>query len=206
MKVSIKIALLVLSLIVWNSSSLTLAQSESSETELLTDLSTEQPLEMQVIQVQAPEEQTWFSVSSSVHYIIPSLDFHLGVTDALGQGTGLRGTFSSLWFDGGGFVAVGLNSITSLSDPTSTTNNYVGFGPRLLTIFSESYAADAYEPTSFTETYFAIGGLWGTEYYAQSNIRPYTEFNASVPIFTNSGLLEAFVPVFSVSAGFNFYF
>ncbi len=123
MKVSIKIALLVLSLIVWNSSSLTLAQSESSETEFLTGLSTEQPLEMQVIQVQAPEEQTWFSVSSSVHYFIPSLDLHLGVTDALGQGTGLRGTFSSLWFDGGGFVAVGLNSITSLSDPTSTTNN-----------------------------------------------------------------------------------
>lgn len=199
---SLLLTIVIISLL---GSSLALAQTESTEVELLTQV-TDLSATEQAIDVQTPEQATWFSVSSSLHYIVPSLDLHIGVTDALSEGTGLRATLSTFFIDSGGFVAIGLNSYTPLNDPTTGTKNYVGFGPRILSIFSESYAADAYEPTSYSETFFAIGGFWGTEFNAQSQIRPYTEFNTSLPLFSTLGVFDAFIPVFSVTGGFNVYF
>jgi len=200
LKYSIRFLLFIISLVLGVGSSLTLAQTES------TDIDGLEPVTELTVETELVEDDTWFSVSSSLHYIVPSFEAHMGFTDALGQGTDLRTTVSGLFFDNGGFIAAGLNSMTHLNDLNTGINNYIGFGPRFITFFSESYAADAYEPTPDSYSYFALGGLWGMEYYPESPIRPFSEFNVSLPLFTNEGFVDTLIPVFSVTSGFNFYF
>ena len=199
----LKIALLLISLVIWGSSSPALAQTEPEE--ILEPVEILEPAPI-AVRESTSNNKLWFGTSASLHYIVPTLDFHLGVKDLLGKNNDFRTTLSIFSFDNGGLVAGGINSIMNLDNNDLNVNNYMGFGPRILHVYSTSYLADSYEPYTTGFTYFAVGGLWGSEYNAQGTIRPYYELNASLPIFVDGQLLQAFVPVLSISTGFNFYF
>lgn len=187
-------------LVYWVGSSLTLAQTEPQETAPPTETSET-----------IAESGTWFSVSSSLHYVIPSLDVHIGVEDALGEGIDLRTTLSGFWTSSTGintgFFAIGVNGLIESDNNNPNVKNYMGFGPRLLIGFNNYYTYDGYEFYDVTSnTFFAVGGFWGTEYNAQGAIRPFYEINGSLPIIFDGQIMPVFVPVLSLTAGFNFYF
>ena len=141
---------------------------------------------------------TYFGVSASAHYIIPSVDFHLGVKDALGENIDLRGTISSFLIDGSGFIAGGLNGIVNLNTNSSGVNTYVGFGPRALILVGAT--------GSQNNLALAVGGLWGSEFYTQSSTRPFVELNGSIPLTVGNEVLPGFLPIISLTAGVNFHF
>ncbi len=144
--------------------------------------------------------QTYFGVSASAHYIIPSLDFHLGVKDALGENIDLRGTVSSFLIDGSGFIAGGINGIMNLNTGNNNVNTYVGFGPRALILVGETGG------TAQNNLALAVGGLWGTEFNALGSTRPFVELNGSLPLTVGNEVLPGFLPIVSLSAGVNFHF
>lgn len=197
METYLRIILLLASLILCGGSSLALAQTETPDSttqEILT------------------ESETWFSVSSSLHYFVPSFEMHLGFEDALSDNLDLRVTLSTFIIDGGGFIAGGLNGMKTM-DNNINRKSYMGFGPRMLHIFSPNYSDDIYEPSSYSQTFLGVGGFWGVEWFPQSSSRPFTEFNLSLPLFNImndtgnvTSSLGPMVPIFSISAGYNFYF
>lgn len=141
---------------------------------------------------------TWFGVSASAHYVIPSVDFHIGVKDALGENIDLRGTISSFLIDGNGFIAGGVNGIMNLNTNNSNVNTYLGFGPRALILVGES--------TPENNLALAIGGLWGSEFNAQGSTRPFVELNGAFPLTVGGEVVPVLFPIISVSAGVNFHF
>lgn len=149
-------------------------------------------------QSQSTDSKTWFGTSASLHYVIPSFDFHVGVEDALGENIDIRTTLSGVSFGSGGFVGGGINGIINLSDPSSTTNSYIGFGPRAV-LFLDS-------PSDSNFLAFGMGGLWGAEFFAQNATRPFVELNATLPISAGGELIPAFLPILSLSTGVNFHF
>lgn len=142
--------------------------------------------------------QTYFGVSASAHYVIPSLDFHIGIKDALGENIDLRGTVSSFLVDGSGFIAGGVNGIMNLNTNNSNVNTYIGFGPRALILVGDS--------TPDNNLALAIGGLWGSEFNAQGSARPFVELNGAFPITVGGEIAPVLFPIISLSAGVNFHF
>jgi len=141
---------------------------------------------------------TWFGTSASLHYFIPSIDLHIGVEDALGENIDLRTTLSGVAIDGGGFVSAGINGIVNLSEASSTTNSYIGFGPRGVLLFDPGVSNNIVA--------FGVGGLWGTEFFTNSSSSPFVEFNATLPISAGGEFVPAFLPIISLTTGVNFHF
>lgn len=117
---------------------------------------------------------TYFGTSASLHYVIPSLDFHFGIKDALGENIDLRTTVTGLYIDNGGFLGGSINGIINLSDSFSSTNNYIGFGPRALLVYGDG--------TGNGILGFGLGGMWGAEFFTASPTRPFVELDASIPL------------------------
>ena len=142
---------------------------------------------------------TYFGVSASAHYVIPSLDFHLGVKDALGENLDLRGTLSSFLVEGSGFIIGSLNGITNLNTGNGNVNTYVGFGPRAALLIGDAGASQ-------NAIALAVGGLWGTEFNAQGPTRPFVEIDGTIPLTVGSEVFPGFFPIITLSAGINFHF
>jgi len=77
-------------------------------------------------------------------------------------------------------------------------NNYIGFGPRGVILLDG--------PSNSNILSFAVGGLWGAEFFTQNTTRPYVELNASVPVTAGAELVPTFLPILSLSTGLNFRF
>jgi len=144
------------------------------------------------------DRKTWFGTSASLHYVIPSLDFHIGVEDALGENIDLRTTITGLYVEGGGFIGGSLNGIINLSDGFSSTNNYVGFGPRALLVYGDG--------TGNGILGLGLGGLWGAEFFSENSTRPFVELDASIPLTAGSEVVEAIFPILTLTTGVNFRF
>lgn len=174
-----KSALVILSIILTAIFTTTSVQAQSTSQEMIQD------------------SKLWFGTSASLHYIIPSIDIHIGVEDALANNIDLRTTLSGFGMDGGGFLAVGVNGIFDLSNENAPIHSYMGFGPRALVFLGDGPG---------NNLALAVGGMWGAEFFTQNSTRPFVELNASMPLSIGGEFIPAFVPVFSLTTGFNIHF